>query len=67
MLKHTACDYANYFCLLGSQINGKLREINKEGQTDASQAITESELVQPSVSRLLHRRCISISYLSSSH
>lgn len=67
MLKHTACDYANYFCFFGSQINGKLREINKEDQTDASQAITESELVQPSVSTLLHRRCISIIYLSSSH
>lgn len=67
MLKHTACDCGNCFCLFGSQINGKLRESNKEAQTDASQAITESDLVQPSVSTLLHRRCISIIYLLSSH
>lgn len=63
---HKACDCANYFCLFGSQINQKLRESNKEAQSDASQAITESELVQPSVSTALHRHFISIVYLLSS-
>lgn len=64
---HTACECANYFCLFGSQINQKLRESNKEAQTDASPAITESELIQSSVSTALHRRWISIIYLLSSH
>lgn len=50
----------NYFVVLAcSQLNQKLRESTKEAQTDTSQAITEPQLVQPSVSIAL--QCVSIS------
>uniref|UniRef100_H3DMI2 Calmodulin regulated spectrin associated protein family member 3 n=1 Tax=Tetraodon nigroviridis TaxID=99883 RepID=H3DMI2_TETNG len=47
-LQGAGCNWEDTMLHWVNVINQKLRESNKEAQTDASQAITESELVQPS-------------------
>uniref|UniRef100_H3C650 Calmodulin regulated spectrin associated protein family member 3 n=1 Tax=Tetraodon nigroviridis TaxID=99883 RepID=H3C650_TETNG len=48
-LQGAGCNWEDTMLHWVNVINQKLRESNKEAQTDASQAITESELVQPSL------------------
>lgn len=48
-------------CLPCSQLNQKLRELSEGSKSDSSQAVTEPQPVQPTVSIALDIRCISIS------